>query len=101
MKMPKFSNPIKTREDGVKIIGGQSAQEWFVSVGVLIILWIIMGCIFAGLMAAAQAVRDRGDLYNRPNAGCLPGDFGCKRFFTDIQPCNVFDRATGKPKVCL
>lgn len=98
--MPKFSNPIKTREDGVKIIGGQSATEWIHSVGVLIILWCIMGCIFAGLLAAAQSIRDKGDLYGRPSGGCLPGDAGCTRSFGDIKPCGVFDRATNGPLVC-
>ena len=83
------SNPVKVRDDGVKIIGGQSAQEWFVSVGVLIILWVIMGLIFAGLIAAAQSIRDKGDLYARPTNECLPGEPGCPREFPNLKICGV------------
>lgn len=80
------SSPIKTREeDGAKIVWGQSGKEWVVSLGVLLILWTIMGCIFASFTAIAQTIRDNGVLYVRPEREpCLAGDDGCKATFIGL-----------------
>lgn len=59
-------NPIRVREDGTHELMGMSPREWLVSIFALIALWLVMAGVFAGLLAVATAVRDRGDLYTRP-----------------------------------
>ncbi len=79
-KMPKFRNPVKTRPDGSKEVGGLTAKEWGVTMFALISLWIVMGLVFTGLLSVATAVRDRGSVFNRPGREeCLYGEPGCDK----------------------
>lgn len=81
MKLPKFSNLVRKREDGKTAVGGLTGPEWGITIFALCVLWIVQALIFAGLLSAATAVRDaRGRLFPRPGREiCLFGEPGCAR----------------------
>ncbi len=86
MKFPKLSNPVKTREDGTKVLGGLTGREWAITMFALVSLWIVQAFLFTALLAAATAVRDGRGLLPRPGREiCLYSEPGCTR----VNPIDI------------
>ena len=69
MKLPSIHRPrniVRKRENGSTEVLGLTGLEWLSTVGALITLWALMAAVFIGLLAAAENIRGRGEVFIRP-----------------------------------